>query len=332
MSALPPVLIVGSGRSGTTFLGKLLDSHPEVRYRHEPDWAYVNSTLPFLPPKDIPEAFIEQAADYIRALMEIRAPKVSGKTPFFPKAYRSAPLEVLFRLNAMAARLVDRAGLGSKRNLILDMAPRRLLAQATTVIKSVNSVARAPIFAAAFPDIRIIHIVRHPAGVVASRLRGAEQGVMSPTVYIDDIFDAGYTDSWTFGRDEVKRWPIEKQMTFEWMAINEAVFTSLNGNPNYLLVTHESLSRSTMTETKKLVTHAGLQWNEQTENFISSLSADSAQSGYFDIQRSPETQVDTWRQELTPQQVAWVTEIATCSRIGRHLIPTSPMSSPPPAC
>jgi len=31
------ILVSGSPRSGTTWLAKLLDSHPDVLYRHEPD-------------------------------------------------------------------------------------------------------------------------------------------------------------------------------------------------------------------------------------------------------------------------------------------------------
>ena len=32
-----PILILGAPRSGTTWLAKIIDSHPDVLYRHEPD-------------------------------------------------------------------------------------------------------------------------------------------------------------------------------------------------------------------------------------------------------------------------------------------------------
>jgi hypothetical protein len=31
------ILVFGLPRSGTTWLGKIFDSHPETLYRHEPD-------------------------------------------------------------------------------------------------------------------------------------------------------------------------------------------------------------------------------------------------------------------------------------------------------
>ena len=48
MAPRDPVFIVGTARSGTTFLAKLLDSHPDVLYRHEPDSVLVNTEIPFL--------------------------------------------------------------------------------------------------------------------------------------------------------------------------------------------------------------------------------------------------------------------------------------------
>src|SRR5580698_1469066 len=32
-----PILVLGAPRSGTTWLAKIIDSHPDVLYRHEPD-------------------------------------------------------------------------------------------------------------------------------------------------------------------------------------------------------------------------------------------------------------------------------------------------------
>lgn len=47
---LPRKLVVlGSPRSGTTWLGKIFDSHPDVLYLHEPDTIRRNWDIPFLP-------------------------------------------------------------------------------------------------------------------------------------------------------------------------------------------------------------------------------------------------------------------------------------------
>lgn len=312
-----PVVIVGSGRSGTTFLAKLLDSHPRVRYRHEPDWARVDTSIPFLPRLDQRERYLRQAGEYLGQLANVRALKVSGKEPFFRKAYRSGPREAAYRFNVAAARLLDKLGVAQKRDTVWDMASRDTADEIVTVIKSVNSVARAPLFAEALPGVRLVHIVRHPAGVIASRLRGAHGGFMDSRVYIDSLFDAGYAEEWSLQREEVKDWPIEKQLAFEWMAVNEVVHRSLEGHDGYLCITHEALSRSTEAETRKVFAHVGLEWNDQTARFVQSLTTRSGQSGYFDVQRAPETQIAKWREELTEQQISWIREVVEPSVVGK---------------
>ncbi|WP_081623682.1 MULTISPECIES: sulfotransferase [unclassified Thioalkalivibrio] len=315
-----PIVVVGSGRSGTTFLAKLLDSHPRVLYRHEPDWALVDRSIPFLPGPDDRERCLRQAGEYLRRLENVRALKVSGKEPFFRKSYRSSPREAAYRLNVAAARLLDRVGIAQKRDTVRDMVGRGAPDNVVTVIKSVNSVARAPLFADALPRVRLVHIVRHPAGVIASRLRGADRGLMDSRVYINSLFDAGYADQWAWQREEVKSWPIEKQLAFEWMVVNEFVYRSLETHEAYMCVTHEALSRSTEAETRKIFAHAGLDWNEQTAGFVQSLTSRCGQSGYFDVQRAPETQIAKWREELTEQQVSWIEEVVTPSLVGKWFL------------
>jgi hypothetical protein len=39
-------MILGAPRSGTTWLGKIFDSHPRVLYRHEPDSVYRTVAIP----------------------------------------------------------------------------------------------------------------------------------------------------------------------------------------------------------------------------------------------------------------------------------------------
>lgn len=55
----PPILVAGLARSGTTWLAKILDSHPATLYRHEPD---SHPLFPELPVTISPDEFERYAA------------------------------------------------------------------------------------------------------------------------------------------------------------------------------------------------------------------------------------------------------------------------------
>ena len=61
------LLLLGAPRSGTTWLGKIFDSHPDVLYRHEPDTLDRGGDLPkMVPVADIPAWSAEARAYLLR--------------------------------------------------------------------------------------------------------------------------------------------------------------------------------------------------------------------------------------------------------------------------
>src|SRR6185369_10661099 len=84
------VLLLGAPRSGTTWLAKILDSHPNVVYRHEPDTVIRNDAIPYLCPREGVSEFRYQAREYLARLMDVRTLKSAGSMPVFQKKFRSA--------------------------------------------------------------------------------------------------------------------------------------------------------------------------------------------------------------------------------------------------
>lgn len=319
MTAAAPVLVVGSGRSGTTFLAKLLDSHPRVVYLHEPDSVLVDAELPFLPASDELEAYRARAGRYLERLEAVRTPKVYGHTPVFDKRYRSALGKQIFRLGVYAAKGVERAGLGRGALVLAPASPLpRHDPDSVVVIKSVNSLGRARLFSLAVPGLRVLHIVRHPAAVVASRLRGIHKGVMGARNYIDSLFDAGYGDGYGWSREALKAASFEEQATFEWMAVNQRVYTEMRGSPRYRLVHYEHLCQRLEATARELFADAGLSWEPQSQAFIRSLEAAPAEgAGYFGVVRPPTSALARWREELGAEQVRRIEETARRCELGR---------------
>ena len=74
------IMIFGSARSGTTWLGKIFNSHPDLFYLHEPDSILVDSEIPFQVNGDELENFTVPASEYISLLQDIR--NIKGKSCF----------------------------------------------------------------------------------------------------------------------------------------------------------------------------------------------------------------------------------------------------------
>jgi hypothetical protein len=90
------ILILGSPRSGTTWLAKIFDSHPDILYRHEPD--ELTPPTPGLNP-----------TEQLRAWLRQRGKSVAAKRPYFRKSWRPATLDhtrvVIAATLALAHRL-----------------------------------------------------------------------------------------------------------------------------------------------------------------------------------------------------------------------------------
>jgi len=104
----PVVLLFGLPRSGTTWIGKLFDSHPHTLYLHEPDsWGRLN-WLPMFADGAVEETDRRRIEAFVAALPDARETKVRASTPVFPKAYLGGIGNRVFLASAWTAKLLAR--------------------------------------------------------------------------------------------------------------------------------------------------------------------------------------------------------------------------------
>src|SRR5574340_1411268 len=108
MKRPPIILLFGMPRSGTTWIGKIFDSHPDTLYRHEPDsWGRLNA-IPLMAPVEQDTEYAPSIRDFCARLPGMQLTKVAASTPIFPKNYHSPLRHQLFRLNVVASKAAAR--------------------------------------------------------------------------------------------------------------------------------------------------------------------------------------------------------------------------------
>ena len=321
------LFVIGSPRSGTSWLGKIFDRHPRVLYRFEPDTADHRGA----PPTFCSQQALAQHRDSTRAYLEhlasVRTSKTVGTLPFFPKAYRSPPLDKLRLAMIFGLKAAERFHLcpGVCRSATIpdwiDRGPPEAL-----VMKSIESVGRVNLYRAAWPDCRAVIIIRHPCGQIASLVQGINRHMFTSRVPISE-------DRGMFGKlaetEQARRrgltlerfmamGPIER-LAWLWALPNEKAIEDVASDPNARVIRYRDLCNAPMSVAHDLFDFAGISWDPLVEQFIreSTDPAHAKNDRYYSVFRDPESSVDRWRTTLDPQDSAIIRDTVGETTPGR---------------
>jgi LPS sulfotransferase NodH len=304
------VLVAGSPRSGTTWLAKLLDSHPDALYRHEPD--EVSPPIPGADPCSQLVAWIHE-----------RRLRAAAKAPSFRKSWLPAPLGLVRTTVAHGLKGVVRLT-GSRRLEaalpvpdIVSIGRRSNLRPVIKLVHwDVNDLLRA------VPQCRALFILRHPCGQIDSAMRGVaerrfkprEDGVLSPSEQAAAAYAASHgVDAASFGKlpDPAKR-------AWIWRTFNEPALVGFEGLSNVRLVRYEELCMDPEGVTRELFRFVGLDWHPQTEKFIARSTQQDGESDYYDVFRSSVAVAQRWRQTMAPEDQEAVRLVVRDSPVAHH--------------
>ncbi len=280
------VLVLGAPRSGTTWLAKILDSHPDVLYRHEPDHTHpgpsplTGDALPAL----------------LRTWARDRSLRTVGKRPFFRKSFQPVGARALRLLLASGSRMLG--GLP-----IPDLAirpPGRL------VVKSIAWAEGAVVLSRTMPDSRTIFILRHPCGQVASVMSGNRQRRFDlRTAGTDMPFDesraAGFAAAMGVTEAAFQALPDAAKYAWSWRAFNEPAYAALASRPNVHVVLYEALCAQPETLARGVLRFAGLDWRPGVADFISRSTTRRWETGYYAVFRDAVAAADRWRTRMSAE-------------------------------
>ena len=313
-------VILGVPRSGTTWLAKIFDSHPDVLYRHEPDTVLRTFRLPkWVSPGEV-HLHRKAARAYLRQLSGIRTVKSAGSLPVFRKNFHSSPTHLMRSLmiyGLRAAQLLPRAHRLVRQVPIPDMVQTRALIIPHLVAKSVDACGRACLVADTIPSGRIILILRNPCGHVASMIRGlALRKFESPLVF-DDLLATEQGVRHVLTAERLHGLTAVERLAWRWVLLNEKALEDLSGTGIAEIITYEALAADPIDAARKLFAFAGLDWHPNTEAFIRRSTSHRFPGHYFQVFQNTPAVVNRWRTELSYEDTCRIARIVRTTSLWR---------------
>lgn len=313
------ILLFGMERSGTTWIGKLFDSHPDTLYRHEPD-SVCPLSLPLYPENDDAPGYREELEHFLAWLPRARGAKVVGKLPLFPKSYLSAAALLAYRASVTLAKAEGRI----RRHVSCLYRPTAGNGvRARLVWKSIESLGRLGVCIEALPQARAIHLMRHPCGFVASILRGeAGQRFNSRTPKADDLWlhemllDTDTGKRHRLSMQDIARLAPEERLAWRWVLTQEKVLADTAHCGRVLSVRYEDVCAEPVASTRRMFEFMDLDWQPQTEQFIRA-STQTSESDYYSIFKNPQASANRWRSELAPESIERIMGVIRGSSLRR---------------
>jgi hypothetical protein len=313
------VFLLGAPRSGTTWLAKLFDSHPDVLYRNEPDSILEEPRLPPICKLAAIDQYRDVAGDYIDRLLRTHTLKSSGSLPVFGKDFLLPLAHPLRRSLIYALHLASTLPAAKEvadRLPIPDLLRRD--AKPTMVIKSVKSVGLARLFLEAAPDSRMVFIARHPCGQVGSVMRGLATGVFNPPDWDEVLMtvrakELGLTAAYFASLEPVEQW------AWHWALLNQKAYDELSDMARVRFVSYEDMVADPESHFREMFAFCGLGWTAQTAAFLDESTTYTGKSSYYGVKRDSVNAAQKWRTEVPAETQQRIIAIARKVPVGRLL-------------
>ncbi len=278
---LPSVFVLGCERSGSTWVGNILDSHPDVEFFMEP----------FAPYADFFPGFPGRHGEFVedRHIAAVRAGFQALRGSKYPLVYRPGCPAILAaterRLIGLSGRLRKRLRLPrltadryallnlNTRDVPAGRLPMKRSRPTCVVAKELRANLKIPFLRKCFPDAGFIVCIRHPGAQIASIMRLWERGgLWELRASLGELRQAlsGNGRLGRYGRCQPDgNDSMEALLAAWWFANYDILFGDLaSSGARFMIVEHEKLSASPMEGTAQIIGFCGLRDDEQVRRFI----------------------------------------------------------------
>lgn len=311
------ILLFGLPRSGTTWIGKIFDSHPDVLYRHEPD-SVQRLTLPMLTAA-LNDEQSDELEQFVSKACNSSAIKVVGKQPILAKSYLSQLQLALYRMGVFAARGLG--SLGIDNPVMFTPHPR----DAVLVWKSIESLGRIGPLKTAL-DAHAIHIIRHPCGYVNSVIRGerlnrfdGSEASSEDFNLLEQLLQTNYAKVCNLDLQHLRELTPEERLAWRWVLFNTKAMEDSKSADIHPLI-YEQICTDPVEEAKKMFAAVDLTWREETEKFLQTSTGDSNKDDYYSVFKIPLVSAYKWREELSTAQQDLILRVVEGTPPARYVV------------
>lgn len=266
------------------------------------------------------EAYVPAARQYLKQLLAVTAAKSNSFLPQFEKAYRGPAAHAARLASIYAHKLLEQVAKGVQIDRMMPIPDLvRDPGAIVPVLKSVDSLGRLPLFAKALDECRIVLIIRHPCGMVSSKLRGHKLGKMSKPVAYRGWLKLASARERGLTADAIERFSPLQAVTHQWLLFNEYVVAELADDPRFHVLVYDDFCRDPHNAARDLLAWCGLEYVDATRRFIDqSLEYTGPQPRYFQIVRNPLEAANRWRSELSESEQREIAGLVGSARIGEY--------------
>src|SRR5690348_970941 len=307
------LLLFGTPRSGTSWLGKIFDSHPQTLYKHEPDRTM---DIPFAPSVEEAERLAGAIRDFFDRLPAINTPHVAGRLPLFKKEYRSGLFHWLHRTSVLATMAA-----GSLHHKLPVFQGADVHGPEVRVVwKSTDSLGRLGVILRVIDDARAVIILRHPCGYISSVLRGeAQRKFVSSVPASEDyglmqiLLDTADPSSRAPSVEQMRQFHPVERMAWIWVLLNQKARRDTAGDGRCAIIRYEDICLQPIEKVKELFSFFGLGWSTQTLEFIKTSTLVSQARGldritqsehrYYSVFKDPVRAAEKWKSEMKSEDI-----------------------------
>lgn len=281
--AKKPIIISGSPRSGSTWIGRVLEVHPDTAYIHEPFNIGIkrdNSPFKF----------------WMEGVFEEQSPRhLSTVKTYFDGFYKVDKRFLKQEFKAVK-------GISTLRDFRWKVKERN---RVTTVIKDPLAFFAIDWISKNISNTIII-TVRHPAAVVAS-LKQKKWGYDFSQMLKQPILMEKYLDCY---REEIEEFAKSEKSLVEqgallWKCVYETNITLMQKHKYWLIVKNEDLSLDPLKEYERIFNYIKLPFDQKVKDYL--VASTNAKSGEESLLvRDSKKNVGKWKSLLNEDEIAYI--------------------------